>query len=133
MEGSIDIHGRSLTTNAHAAAGYREAQQATDRDAAVRSLRKALDRDPGFAMAATDLEYLASMPSPPLGAPIRTWERHHIEIVRTAGAGNLPRARLLLIEHLNAFGCDPIAVAIAATEGGLSRCHVPAWTIADSP
>ena len=37
------------------------------------------------------------------------WERHHIEVVRTAAAGNIRRAADLLREHLASVGCDPLA------------------------
>jgi hypothetical protein len=40
------------------------------------------------------------------------WERHHIEVVRTAAAGNLGRATDLLREHLASVGCDPVALRI---------------------
>ena len=42
------------------------------------------------------------------------WERHHIEVVRTAAAGNLDRAIDLLREHLASVGCDPLALRIVA-------------------
>ena len=42
------------------------------------------------------------------------WERHHIEIVRTAASGNAKRAADLLREHLAAVGCDPLAFRIVA-------------------
>ena len=113
---SLDVHGRILTTNPEAAAWYRRAQESSDRRATVRALQSALQWDPGFAVAAADLGYLASAPSPPAGAPPQAWERHHIEIVRTVQAGNTARARALLIEHLATVGCDPLATAIAAPE-----------------
>jgi DNA-binding GntR family transcriptional regulator len=37
------------------------------------------------------------------------WERHHIEVVRTAASGNGKRAADLLREHLAGVGCDPLA------------------------
>jgi hypothetical protein len=36
-------------------------------------------------------------------------ERHHIEVVRAAAAGNVHRAADLLREHLASVGCDPLA------------------------
>jgi hypothetical protein len=42
------------------------------------------------------------------------WERHHIEVVRTAVAGNAERATDLLLEHPAATGCDPLALRIVA-------------------
>jgi len=42
------------------------------------------------------------------------WERHHIEVVSTAAAGNVSRATDLLREHLASVGCDPLAVRIVA-------------------
>jgi hypothetical protein len=41
------------------------------------------------------------------------WERHHIEVVSTAAAGNFTRAADLLREHLASVGCDPLALCIA--------------------
>ena len=41
-----------------------------------------------------------------------SWERHHIEVVRTAAAGNVSRAADLLREHLASVGCDPLALRI---------------------
>ena len=40
------------------------------------------------------------------------WERHHVEVVRTAVAGNHSRAADLLREHLASVGCDPLALRI---------------------
>ena len=40
------------------------------------------------------------------------WERHHIEVVRAAAAGNHSRAADLLREHLASLGCDPLALRI---------------------
>ena len=38
------------------------------------------------------------------------WERHHREIVQAAAAGDASRAGMLLRDHLDGVGCDPIAV-----------------------
>ena len=42
------------------------------------------------------------------------WERHHIEVVATAAAGQATRAADLLREHLASVGCDPLAIRIVA-------------------
>ena len=69
------------------------------------------------------------------------WERHHIEIVRTAASGNAKRAADLLREHLAGVGCDPLAVRIVAQmrqpagmddgfgdlAGQLPDCHPTRW------
>ena len=69
------------------------------------------------------------------------WERHHIEVVRTAATGNTERASDLLREHLATVGCDPLAVRIAAhlrrscghdddfedLAGRLPGCHPTPW------
>jgi hypothetical protein len=46
------------------------------------------------------------------------WERHHIEVGRTAAAGNDKRAADLLREHLAGVGCDPLAFRIVAQPEG---------------
>ena len=46
------------------------------------------------------------------------WERHHIEVVRTAAAGNHRRAADLLREHLAGVGCDPLALRIVTESVG---------------
>jgi hypothetical protein len=69
------------------------------------------------------------------------WERHHIEVVRSAGARNFDRAADLLRELVAAIGCDPLAMRIVidlaertGKEGeldGLTRqppgCHPRVW------
>jgi hypothetical protein len=45
------------------------------------------------------------------------WERHHIEVVRTAAAGYHDRASDLLREHLASVGCDPLAIRIVSVLG----------------
>ena len=42
------------------------------------------------------------------------WERHHIEVVATAAAGQATRAADLLREHLASVGCDPLAFRVTA-------------------
>jgi hypothetical protein len=59
------------------------------------------------------------------------WERHHIEVVHTAAAGNLGRAADLLREHLASIGCDPVAQLIVTElrqRAGLNDLteHLPA-------
>jgi hypothetical protein len=65
------------------------------------------------------------------------WERHHIEVVATAAAGQATRAADLLREHLVGVGCDPLAVRIQPPAGPgddfedlaaqLSSCHATPW------
>ena len=47
-----------------------------------------------------------------MGGSQVNWERHHIEVVRTAVAGNHSRAADLLREHLASVACDPLALRI---------------------
>ena len=42
------------------------------------------------------------------------WERHYVEVVRTAVSGGGKRAVDLLREHLAGVGCDPLAFQIIA-------------------
>ena len=70
-----------------------------------------------------------------------SWERHHIEVIRTAATGDANRAAGLLREHLANVGCDPLAVRIAAQlsqpggydddfedlVGRLPGCHATPW------
>ena len=42
------------------------------------------------------------------------WERHHIQVVASAAAGQATRAADLLREHLASVGCDPLAIRITA-------------------
>ena len=81
-----DDHGRPLTTNATAAAWYRAAQGSVVRgDGADPALRRALQADPTFAVAACDLLALTDDPPPAEPArPSTSWERHHCEIVAEA-------------------------------------------------
>ena len=69
------------------------------------------------------------------------WERHHIEVVRAAAAGNASRAADLLREHLASLGCDPLAFRITAMlrqpagknddfgnlASQLPGCHATSW------
>jgi DNA-binding GntR family transcriptional regulator len=101
-----------VTANFQAAAFYRQAQQAADASITVEALRHAVMADPGFGLAVADLAAITKAPpSPTVGRPM-SWERHHIEVVRTASAGNVSRATDLLREHLASVGCDPLALRI---------------------
>ena len=69
------------------------------------------------------------------------WERHHIEVVATAAAGQAVRAADLLREHLASVGCDPLAIRITTRlqpptgpgddfedlSGQLPGCHATPW------
>ena len=106
---AVEDHGRAVTTNAKAAAFYRQAQQAVNAAQTVTALRLAVDADPTFALAATDLDALTETPPTSPKGHQMNWERHHIEVVRTAADGNIRRATDLLREHLASVGCDPLA------------------------
>ena len=101
-----------VTANIQAAAFYRQAQQAADASDTVTALRHAVMADPAFGLAVADLAALTEAPPGPIGGRQMNWERHHIEVVRTAAAGNLSRAADLLREHLASVGCDPLALRI---------------------
>ena len=130
-----------VTANPRAAAWYRRAQRAADPHRAAAALRLAVSADPGFGLAAADLAALTGTPGQqPAGRPMN-WERHHIEVVATAAAGQATRAADLLREHLASVGCDPLAVRITArlrapTGAGddfedlasqLPGCHATPW------
>ena len=108
-----DDHGRPLTTNATAAAWYRAAQgSVVNGDGPDPALRRALQADPTFAVAACDLLALTDDPPPAEPArPSTSWERHHCEIV-TEAHRDVGRASSILLEHLADVGCDPLAVHI---------------------
>ncbi len=108
-----DDHGRPLTTNATAAAWYRAAQgSVVNGDGPDPALRRALQADPTFAVAACDLLALTDDPPPSEPArPSTSWERHHCEIVSEAHR-DVGRASGILREHLADVGCDPLAVHI---------------------
>ena len=103
-----------VTTSPQAAAWYRRAQRAADPLRAARALRLALTADPGFALAAADLEAITGTTGCHPGRRPMNWERHHVEVVSAAAAGHLTRASDLLREHLASIGCDPLAVRITA-------------------
>jgi hypothetical protein len=111
-----DDHGRPLTTNATAAAWYRAAQgSVVDGAGPDPALRRALEADPTFAVAACDLLALTDDPPPVDPArPATSWERHHCEIV-TEAHRDVGRASGILREHLAVAGCDPLAVHIVCT------------------
>ncbi len=123
-----------VTANIQAAAFYRQAQQAADASDTMKALRHAVTADPGFGLAVADLAAFTEAPPGPIGGRPMSWERHHIEVVRTAAAGNVSRATDLLREHLASVGCDPLALRIvtelrrrAGNRDGLDdlRGHLP--------
>jgi hypothetical protein len=124
-----------VTANIKAAAFYRQAQQALGAPGTVTALRRAVTMDPTFGLALADLGAFTGTSLRAPSARQMNWERHHIEIVRAAAAGNLGRAADLLREHLASVGCDPIALRIvtelrhrAGQEDGLDdlTSHLPA-------
>jgi hypothetical protein len=138
---AVEVHGRVVTTTRRAAAFYRHAQRAVDAHQSTTALRLAVNADPTFGLAIADLDALTGTAGE--GPPRRqmNWERHHIEVVRTASAGNANRAVDLLREHLASVGCDPLAVRIAVhlrhprgygddfeeLIGQLPSCHATPW------
>ena len=108
----VEDHGRVVTANTEAAAFYRQAQQATDVLGTLTALRHAVTADPTFVLAIADLDAFTETISGTTSNRQMNWERHHIEVVRTASVGNLGRATDLLREHLASVGCDPVAVRI---------------------
>jgi hypothetical protein len=119
-----DDHGRPLTTNATAAAWYRTAQRSLVHSAGPDpALRRALEADPTFAVAASDLLAVTSeTPTAEPARPSTTWERHHCEIVAEAQR-DVRRASGILREHLADFGCDPLAVHIVCSALRSATCH----------
>ena len=106
-------HGRTVTANLLAAAWYREAQRAVDRDRTIVALRLAVAADSAFGLAQADLSAITGAPARGPRRGQMNWERHHIEVVLLAATGNLIRASGLLREHLACVGCDPLAYRIA--------------------
>jgi hypothetical protein len=141
---AVEDHGRTVTASGRAAAWYRRAQRAVDRAEATSALRLAVEADPGFELALADLGAMTGSSGQRHRRGQMNWERHHIEVVRTAAAGNGQRAADLLREHLAAVGCDPLAFRIVAwlrqPEGSdedfenlaarLSHCHPTRWSAA---
>jgi hypothetical protein len=109
---AVEDHGRVVTANVQASAFYRQAQQAVDTSATVEALRHAVLADPGFGLAVADLDAFTETSTEPVRGPQTSWERHHIEVIKTAVAGNVSRATDLLREHLASVGCDPLALRI---------------------
>jgi hypothetical protein len=114
---AVEDHGRAVTTTLQAAAWYRRAQRAADCRRAIAALRLAVSMDPSFGIAVADLDAITeALPGPIRGGQMN-WERHHIEVVRTAAAGNLTRAADLIFDHLASVGCDPLALCIVINFG----------------
>ena len=111
---TVEDHGRVVTANPEAAAFYREAQQAVDSPHAVTALRLAVEADPGFCLAVADLDAMTAAPPSPISRRQLIWERHHVEVVRAAAAGEVDRASDLLRELLASVGCDPLALRIVS-------------------
>jgi hypothetical protein len=138
---AVEDHGRGVTTNVQAAEFYRQAQQAAGSSVSLKALRDAVIADPGFGLAVADLAAMTEGRLRPTGGRPMSWERHHIEVVRTAAAGNVSRATDLLREHLARVGCDPLALRIVTglrrSEGNLDGledlsaqlpgCHRARW------
>jgi len=111
---AVEDHGRAVTASTQAATWYRQAQQAIDRRRATAALRLAVEADPAFELALADLDAMTGTSGQRRSRGQMNWERHHIEVVRTAASGNGKRAVDLLREHLAGVGCDPLAVRIVA-------------------
>jgi hypothetical protein len=109
---AVEDHGRVVTANSQAAAFYRQAQRTVDSTHAVTALRLAVKADPTFGIAVADLNAITETTPIPINGRQMNWERHHIEVVRTAAAGNVSRAADLLRELLASVGCDPLATRI---------------------
>ena len=138
---AVEDHGRAVTASFRAATWYRQAQRAIDHRRATTALRHAVEADPAFELALADLDAMTGTSGQRHSRRQMTWERHHIEIVRTAAAGNARRAADLLREHLAGVGCDPLAFRIVAqtrqTAGAdddfedlaaqLPDCHPTRW------
>jgi hypothetical protein len=111
---AVDVHGRVVTAKRRAAARYRQAQRAAGSAAAATALRLAVHADPAFGLAAAGLDAITATASQGPSHRQMNWERHHIEVVAAAAAGNARRAADLLRGHLASIGCDPLAFRIAA-------------------
>jgi hypothetical protein len=137
---AVEDHGRAVTASLPAATWYRQAQRAIDRRRATAALRLAVEADPAFELALADLDAMTGTSGQRHSRGQMNWERHHIEIVRTAASGNGKRAAGLLREHLAGIGCDPLAFRIVAQlqqpagiddienlAGQLPDCHPTRW------
>jgi hypothetical protein len=111
---ALEDHGRAVTASLQAATWYRQAQRAIDRRRATTALRLAVEADPAFELARADLDAITGTSGQRRSRGQMNWERHHIEVVRTAASGNGKRAADLLREHLAGVGCDPLAFRIVA-------------------
>ena len=111
---ALEDHGRAVTASSRAAAWYRQAQRAIDHRRATAALRHAVEADPAFELALAALDAITGTSGQHHSRRQMNWERHHIEIVRTAASGNGKRAADLLREHLAGVGCDPLAYRIVA-------------------
>jgi hypothetical protein len=109
---AVEDHGRAVSANPQAAAWYRRAQRAVDRAEAMVALRRAIGVDAHFGLALADFQALTGDVVQQTRARQMNWERHHIEVVRTAGSSDTERAADLLREHLAGTGCDPLALRI---------------------
>jgi hypothetical protein len=138
---AAEDHGRAVTASLAAAACYRQAQRAVDRHQAATALHLAVEADPAFEVALADLDAITGTSAQRHGGRQMNWERHHVEVVRTAASGNGKRAVDLLREHLAGVGCDPLAFQIVAQwrqrpetdddfedlAGRLPACHPTRW------
>src|SRR5579862_4431031 len=138
---AVEAHGRAVTANSRAATWYRQAQRAIDRRGATTALRHAVEADPAFELALADLDAMTGTSGQRHRRGLMNWERHHVEVVRTAASGNAQRAADLLREHLASVGCDPLAFRIVAQmrqsagmdddfadlAGHISGCHPGRW------
>jgi len=111
---AVEDHGRAVTASLRAATWYRQAQRAIDHRRATAALRHAVEADPAFELALADLDAMTGTSGQHHSRGQMNWERHHIEVVRTAASGNGRRAADLLREHLAGVGCDPLAFRIVA-------------------
>jgi hypothetical protein len=111
---AVEDHGRAVTASSRAAAFYRQAQRAIDRRRATKALRLAVEADPAFELALSDLDATSGISGQHHSRGQMNWERHHIEVLRTAASGNVERATDLLREHLGNVGCDPLLLRIVA-------------------
>jgi hypothetical protein len=111
---AVEDHGRALSANQLSATWYRHAQRAVDFPRATVALRLSVRADPGFGLALADLDALAGTMTRGTDRQQMNWERHHVELVRSALAGNAERATDLLREHLAGVSCDPLALRIVA-------------------
>jgi hypothetical protein len=73
-----------------------------------------VEADPGFGLAVADLDAMTAAPPSPISRRQMIWERHHVEVVGAAAAGEVDRASDLLRELLASVGCDPLALRIVS-------------------